>query len=371
MKQRIASVDGWRIIAAMGVLYAHSWTIMNHPSLHVAGIDIMQVLNLWGYGVHLFFVISGFCFFLVLSKQPTYDLRTAVGFWKKRWLRIAPAFYVAAIVYAIARYSTFPPGTVGYRLFFNFIFLQNLGPNYGIEAIFWSLAVEWHFYLLLPFIFLLIRRIGVVGVVISILAIQVVLNLLHYKGLLKPGDDWNYTIFCNIGVFAWGILLAYLYTNRLGGAFFSKPLSVMVGLAFAYLGKFLFYSGFVTKMGSLGFVFQTIGPLVMTLGFASMIFSCLESKTLSTIWGNKIFSALGRVSYSFYLWHAFLLELIYQFFGHYLPQTGAGVFLLMGIVLCVLLPVSFLSYRLFESFYFNRQTSAKKLANQLDNAAAR
>jgi peptidoglycan/LPS O-acetylase OafA/YrhL len=362
MKERIGSIDGWRMVAAMGVLYAHTWALLNFPALTIGGFNLMQFLDLWGNGVHLFFVISGFCFYLVLSRQNTYDLAAAMGFWKKRWLRIAPAFYVACTIYAFAHYSDFAPN-IGWRLFCNYIFLQNTVPNTIIEAIFWSLAVEWHFYLLLPFIFLLIKRIGVVGVVVALIAVQMVLNLFHYKGLLMPGDGWYYTIFCNIGHFAWGILMAYLFTNRLGTVFFSKPVSVLAGFTIAYLGKALFFSSFVAKMGALGFVFKTIGPLVMSLGFAGMILSCLENKTLSAIMGNKYFSMLGRVSYSFYLWHFYMLEIVWQLCHSLIPRTAGGVGMVMLLVLCVLIPVSFISYRWFESFYFRFQAK-EKLANQ-------
>lgn len=362
MQQRIGSIDGWRMIAAMGVLYTHTWTTLGNPPLNIAGFNLMQFFNLWGAGVHLFFVISGFCFFLVLSKKPTLDLRAAGEFWKKRWLRIAPAFYVACTVYAFGHYSWFS-GNIGYRLFFNFIFLQNMVPNAMINAIYWSLAVEWHFYLLLPLVFLFIRKWGVIGVVTLILAVHLTLNLLHYKGLLMPGDGWYYTIFGNIGHFAWGILLAYLFSKRIGAVFFSKAVSILAGFVIAYAGKMFFFSVVVAKAGRAGFIFQTIGPLIMTLGFACMIYSCLENQTLSAIWGNRVFSTLGRISYSFYLWHVYVLEIMYNLLKDVIPRTGPGVFTLMLISLCIIIPVSFISYRLFESFYFRSQPGAK-LANQ-------
>ncbi|MDO6434138.1 acyltransferase [Flavitalea sp. BT771] len=354
MNKRIGSIDGWRIIAAMGVLYAHTWSAFNTPAFKVGGIDVMQILNLWGSGVHLFFVISGFCFYLVLSKQETYNFQTAIAFWKKRWLRIAPAFYVACTIFALAHYAWFPHN-LPYRLFFNFIFLQNHIPNAEIEGIFWSLAVEWHFYLLLPLIFVQINRIGILRTVGLLFGIHLFLNLLHYKGIFMPGDAWWYTIFCNIGHFGWGILMGYFFATQKKVPFFSNWWSIFAGFVIAYTGKLFFYSGFVARMHSAGFIFQSIGPLLMTMGFACMIYSCLENNTLSRIWGNRYFAGLGRISYSFYLWHNFMLEIIFTHFGKYMPQNAAGVFLTILLVLVVLIPVSFISYKLFESFYFRRQ----------------
>lgn len=364
---RIDSIDGWRILAAVGVLYGHTWMLLKLPSLVVGGVDLMQVFYLWGYGVHLFFVISGLCFYLVLSRQPAYDLRMAVKFWKKRWLRIAPAFYVACVVYGVVNYTRLHDG-FAYRLFFNFVFLQDHVPGARIEGIFWSLAVEWHFYLLLPLIFMLIHRIGVPRTAVSILCVHLVLNLWHYKfhypykEIPFKADSWWFTTYCNIGHFAWGILVGWLYTTRKLVRFFSRWWSLLAGLLLAYTGRIFIYSQALVLEGSARYIFQATGPLLMTMGFASMIFSCLENEALSRIWGNRVLANLGRVSYSFYLWHALILGGVYEIFKDHLPGTAAGTFALMGITLVILIPVSYLSYHLLESFYFRRtgQISAER-----------
>ena len=121
MNKRIESIDGWRAVAALGVLYTHVWATLSFPVLNVGGVDVFRLLNLWGNGVQLFFVISGFCFYLVLEKQQQYDFKTAFAFWKKRWLRIAPAFYTACIVLAFV-HGTGSISDLLYKLFFNFIF---------------------------------------------------------------------------------------------------------------------------------------------------------------------------------------------------------------------------------------------------------
>jgi len=364
---RIDSIDGWRILAAVGVLFGHTWFLFNDPSWVVAGVDLMKVFYLWGYGVHLFFVISGLCFYLVLSRQPVFDWRAAAEFWKKRWLRIAPTFYVACMVYGWVNYSQFQHDLI-YRLFFNFIFLQDHVPNTRIEGIFWSLAVEWHFYLLLPLIFLLIIRIGVPRTVVSILCLHMLLNLWHYKfhypykEIPFKADSWWFTTYCNLGHFAWGILVGWLYTTRKLVRFFSRWWSLLVGLALAYAGRIFIYSQALVLEGSERYIFQATGPLLMTMGFACMIFSCLENEALSRIWGNRVLASLGKISYSFYLWHALVLEIVYRAFKDHLPWTAAGVFTLMAAALAILIPFSYLSFRLLESIYFSGtlQISARR-----------
>jgi peptidoglycan/LPS O-acetylase OafA/YrhL len=184
------------------------------------------------------------------------------------------------------------------------------------------------------------------------LVIHIVLNLLHYKRLLLPGDAWDYTIFANLGHFAWGIGLGYLYAERKQFAFFTHPLSIVAGLVIAYAGKMLFYSHVVSALHGAGFIAETIGPLMMTMGFACMIYSTLSSITLSKIFGARYIAALGTITYSFYLWYNFILLLVYTQVGAHIPKTALGLTLLLLLVLIILIPVSLLSYRLFESFYF-------------------
>lgn len=366
MDSRIRSIDGWRAIAALGVLYTHVWVTLGLPSLSVAGVEVMHFLNLWGNGVQLFFVISGFCFYLVLKKYEKYDLQTIIYFWRKRWLRIAPAFYTICIFLAFIHYGPFNFNTF-YKLFLNFIFLQNHLQEATIDATFWSLAVEWHFYLLLPVVFIAINRFDVKKVIVAIIISCFFLNVLHFAGFFLPGPGWGYLIFTNIGHFAWGILLGFIYKNHILFSFLTNTYSLLAGLIVAYIGKFLF-SSLVLKHCSplLAILFESTGPLVMTFGFGMMIYTTLFNPFSSGLIGNKVLSIIGEISYSFYLWHSSIIFFLYHNFHEYIPATAAGVFLFMALTLLILLPISYITYTLLESFYFKRRAS-KLVAKPANN----
>lgn len=354
MNKRIESIDGWRAIAALGVLYTHVWATLSFPVLNIGGIDLLRFLNLWGNGVQLFFVISGFCFYLVLEKQQQYNLRTALAFWKKRWLRIAPAFYTICVIVALVHHSR-SAGDILYKLFFNFIFLHNHVKGAEVDAIFWSLAVEWHFYLLLPLIFIVINRAGIIQTISALIVLCFVLNILHYSGLFYPGDQWWYSIFNNIGHFAWGILTGYLFRKNILFGFLTRNYSLVWGLLFAYTGKTLFSSAMLARFPAYAVFLQSAGPLVMTFGFACMIYTSLMNELSFSVIGNKFFSWIGKISYSFYLLHAVVLGQVYLLVRPYLANSPLAVGVLMITTLLVLLPVSYLSYTLLESFYFKRK----------------
>lgn len=353
MSRRISCIDGWRAIAALGVLFTHTLGILNHPPLYLGSIDLFLVLNIWGNGVHLFFIISGFCFLLVMSKNNDYSLKALLGFWKKRWLRIAPAFYVACVVYGLHRYGSFSRELL-LSLFANFIFLQTYIPGTGIAALFWSLSVEWLFYIMLPPIFILIKSFGYIPIIVGMLIVGFLLNLVHYCGYIYAGDfGWYYTIFANFEHFGWGMLLGFIFKQEfLSRSFLSGITGFFFGLLVSYIGKILFYSAFVKYMGKWGFIFESAGPLIMTLGFSIMILSSLRNSLINKIFSNGVLVFLGRISYSFYLWHMLVLELCFQYFRQYIPMSPFGIVTLLIITIIFLIPISYISYNLIESFYF-------------------
>jgi peptidoglycan/LPS O-acetylase OafA/YrhL len=63
---------------------------------------------------------------------------------------------------------------------------------------------------------------------------------------------------------------------------------------------------------------------------------------------------MGRISYSFYLWHVLLLTYIHYYTINLFPQNGMGIFCLFTTTTVVLLPISYLSYKLLEEFYFKK-----------------
>ena len=107
-EKRILPVDGLRAIAVMGVIWAHLWSFgFGAPALPLGRlgpltIDLNRLMSFWGTGVDLFFVISGLCMHLVYTSKPdALQIDRLVAFVKKRWLRIAPAYYAAVVACAI------------------------------------------------------------------------------------------------------------------------------------------------------------------------------------------------------------------------------------------------------------------------------
>lgn len=350
---RIAAIDGWRALAALGVLWTHCWAATNLRSIEFAGIDIFKLINIVGNGVHLFFVISGFCMYLVLKKYNKIDIKIFLQFLKKRWIRIAPAFYFAALV--IGTINLFSKGEeLIPRLIYNFLFLQNQFSASTISAPFWSLAVEWHFYILLPLIWLIGKKSGFVKCFFLFGGLSVLMNLLHYSGSLLPNIGWWYLLPGNLIHFMWGILLAnIIYQDRMP-AWLENGYNIIPAFILANFGKMLFSKQAIKLAGKYDWLPLSIGPGIMTLGFSWLIYISLKNFRFGKIIGNSPLSALGRISYSFYLWHAFILEGIANFLNGRPGFKQLNAPLLFVITLIILIPVSYISYLIFEKFYFNK-----------------
>jgi peptidoglycan/LPS O-acetylase OafA/YrhL len=101
-------------------------------------------------GVELFFVLSGFLIGKIMINNilecPT--LENLLVFYKRRWFRTLPLYYLMVVVLAIAG-KPFD--------WSNIFFLQNFDSSHlGFFPVSWSLSIEEWFYLLVPLMYLVI-----------------------------------------------------------------------------------------------------------------------------------------------------------------------------------------------------------------------
>ena len=154
----IPSLDGIRAIAFLIVFISH------------AGLGKMIP---GGFGVTIFFFLSGYLITTQLRREyERSDKIDFKNFYMRRVLRIWPPFYLVLFL-AIGvsdlvghhSGSTFQQLQVFLTQFFHFsnyynVEFGNQGMALGTE-IYWSLAVEEHFYLLFPLLYVLLLRLGI------------------------------------------------------------------------------------------------------------------------------------------------------------------------------------------------------------------
>ncbi|MBX5450976.1 MAG: acyltransferase [Thermogemmatispora sp.] len=392
----IPMLDGVRALACLAVLVFHvNWTTYHQHLWQPLHQPLVSSFLLVGStGVTLFFILSGFLLFLpyvgaLLSEERPWP--SVRRFYLRRALRIWPAYYVSLfILITLWQPQYWQPAHWRELLLFVTFFMDSTPETFRkINGPYWTLAIEWQFYLLLPLlslgIFLLLRRLPqrrrfplICAVLVLVIAYALLVR--HWGDYyvdhpvaslpLVPRAVLNVMLFFVYGMagkfledFAIGMLIATCYTYGC----LVKPTSGLIGglrrgsLALWTLGLALFGAMALWHLNHDVGAFPWLGgllPLYDTLsefGFALAYGSCLTGllfgpSLLRSFFSWRYLRWIGLVSYSLYIWH---LPLIAYFSTHIQPWlSGLNHWLIYGCywlwVGVTVLPLAFLSYLLVE-----------------------
>lgn len=149
---RLPSLDGIRALSILAVLFGHLAGTRNAYQLR----PFMGILGV--LGVRVFFILSGFLItFLLLGERQRTGAISLRGFYRRRMLRIFPAFYAYLLAIAILKAAGFlhlPWSDLAISAGF-LTDLRQTGWNVGH---FWSLSTEEQFYLVWPALLLFAGR---------------------------------------------------------------------------------------------------------------------------------------------------------------------------------------------------------------------
>ena len=288
---RLSALDGLRGFAVLVVLFDHT--------LHIpAG----------GYlGVDVFFVLSGFLIssqlFAEVQRTGTLDLR---HFFLKRCRRLLPAFFAMCALYWIIDFcflkSTRAPDffRLSSLLFTSNIHLAKGSNPYPLLNHTWTLAVEWQFYLVWPFVVVLLAKLGFrkIGVFSLVLAGILAVWWLRYRGDAFIRYD---------GVLI-GASLALALAAAPGSRGHTLKTHGNVPLVFAACALLLLALIFKpTLIGHrLGITAAPLlaGALIlMAVSFANWLSAFLLE--------NRVLAWFGKISYGLYLYHFPIAALMY------------------------------------------------------------
>jgi peptidoglycan/LPS O-acetylase OafA/YrhL len=287
-----------RFVAVLLVLGRHLGKLPDAPIARPAFVAWQR--GGW-IGVDLFFVLSGFLVSGLLFADFIRNGRISFGrFWVRRAWKIYPPF-LALILYTVVHARTSGVGYTRAHLATELLFLQSYFE--GLWPHTWSLSVEEHFYMLLPFaLALVLRRASRLKTVIASLvvvavvecAIRVLAATRHpysnlgslYPSYLRMDSLWS------------GVGISYFYHfHRDRFVDLLKPWAP----ALAGIGVLLLFPAFVCDLPSTSFIY-TYGLTVNYIGSGMLLIAVLLSG-VGAAYGARLFAPLGRFSYSIYLWH--------------------------------------------------------------------
>ena len=354
----IKPIEFLRSFAALGVVWIHVWIYFQNTALQIAGLDIYKVVSFVGNGVDFFFVISGFLMYLALQNKQ-FAFSTYTHFIKKRFFRIAPLYYLSILVYFFVLNALNQSSISWKDMLIDALFLNNhFGVN--IAYTYWSLAVEWLFYLIIPFLFYFddFKKRFYTFLLLSLISL---LRLVQV--------EWNSELFLTPNMpiplfieFGWGILVGMIMTQPdLKDKFRIKQswLNLLIGLLILYFGRVLRLTEVVEMSGQFSIIFKVLSGPVMTFGFAFIMLMLINSRGIFTNFiENNFFQFLGKLSYGIYIWHVLVLSFLHFFFE---PNAGPYIMLIAFIsVTSISTALAYITYQLVEKPYFNSSLSNKR-----------
>ncbi|MEK0450589.1 MAG: hypothetical protein RL088_2857 [Verrucomicrobiota bacterium] len=337
---KFSPLDGLRGIAVLVVFLSHSsgfrqrltpWT-----SFHGTG----------HLGVYLFFVLSGFLltWSLLAARRINFT-----GFYMRRFFRIAPLFYlIVTAVFAVQLWS----GKVD---LFNLHvkegwtgFWQHLAFYRG-DSVFWTIAAEFEFYVILPFLVAALARGGakiavlyaLVAAFIGVWYILIEFGKVDPRYSLKVANIVHHSQY--LDVFLLGIIAAWIF-QRPGFAENSGSARTLHTAASAAFVIILLVSLVLVAENFFGFgrfwrneqswwkaleAPAKFGPqswsLLYGAGFAIVALAALSgSRFLAALCNLRVLRLIGVTGFSWYMIHFPILRLVNSLFG-FLPTAGGNV----------------------------------------------
>ncbi len=354
-KGHLPVLDGLRGLAILLVLLNHVTLYTPWPS---GWPPLLAQIGLFGWaGVQLFFILSGFLIFLpyagaLVRQTPWPD---PLAFYRRRARRILPVYFAFLVAVGLPltlaghlHAARLPAAIVTALLLHN---MDTAATNLvsQLNAPLWTLAIEWQFYLILPWLARGFARLGagrpgrlwrplalVVAFGFSASVLAAVVR--HASGQIQPEDApgaVGLVVRLLYGVrgryleeFALGMGLAILYVayvaviepgriavqwrRRVVGACL---IAAGIGLPLCHLwaraaGQYDLGADW-TRFGVAGWMWALAGQWVVAVCFCLLLAAGLLSRgTLARALAVAPLRWLGTISYSVYVWHLWVFRLI-------------------------------------------------------------
>ncbi len=275
--------------------------------------SFLSWLNLGSFGVVLFFALSGCTLFI--SNENKISLLKLKKFYLKRFFRIWPAFFISLIFYMVFReiFQLMYIKPQGYwveqQFLSNYTFVDifeyitfsfNFNGTVGLfNNAYWSLPVEFQYYLFFPVMVFLLNKFGGWGVFYFAVAIYLLPRLNVFP-------ESSLSVFTLAYSFIGGVFIGWFYKRH---PLFSINLKLGT---FAILSCFVLVSlveNSALKLPDYIFIsnkWNWFSILSLVTVFTTL-FTPIKITYLSLV---KFLSHYGLVSYSTYLYHNLILGIL-------------------------------------------------------------
>lgn len=365
----LPALDGLRGVAVLMVLIGHlyqkSFLVDAFP---LTALCLGRIVGFGGYGVELFFVLSGFLITGILL-DTKHKRNSTINFYARRILRIFPLYYgaLAIVLFAVPHFASLDDGArlILSRQVWLWTYLANWpgvyvwdDSNVFLLGHFWSLCVEEHFYILWPVGVLLLSRRNLFCLCVAILALGLLSRC--QTSLLGASElsIWAWPTFQKIDGLAVGAMIAIaLRTPQLHrfipiGRLFTTWLFALAAacLTIMWLPRRLNYP-----------VIGVFAETVVVMFFGALLLFVLRAQSNATCYKLMTFvglSAFGKYSYGLYVIHGILRPWFAAVFDMtHLPQHSILPFCYLVVYYLITIGISFLlaylSFHLYEKHWLS------------------
>lgn len=343
---QIDALDGLRGFAALLVVFSHT----SNEGMHI--IPFLDFRGTGKCGVYLFFLLSSFLLSIpLLHKHDKLFTAPVLGnYWLRRFLRIYPlytAYLLAALVstWMIAKYLGIPNTGVPYvirpdEFWRNFLLLETKGVT-------WSIAVEFKFYFILPFLVLIFHKARSVGIAVATLAWLITVAICMWIWPQSEVGKNDVRLGYYMPIFLAGTYLAIVHLEMVSNP--DGKFATRIRKACAILAPLSAVALIIvapTIMDTLTGSRQISSYYQKNFAFHAVCWSLIVMGAIHHVgWIQRFFNlrflrSCGALSFSLYLFHMPLISM--------LKRTDWNSTLCGWIVLIVTLITSFISFRILE-----------------------
>lgn len=320
-------LDGLRAIAALSVVVHHVGAATGNYEREFFG----PLAGHMDIGVTVFFLLSGFLLYrpFVLAHLEDRPMANVRRFYRRRALRIVPAYWFALtvfiVVFGTVKVHSFAEGLAFYT--FTQIYFRDWALSGMVQA--WTLCVEVSFYLFLPLLAMAIRKLAIprarrlrfeltLVAVLFMVGWTVKIVLLWHPIAQGPAELW---LPAQLDLFALGMGLAVVsaakewsgweprWTVRVGAV--PGVCWILAGLTFVVGSEVVGNARDLlvfTKSQTLGkAVYYALAALLLLL---PAVFGPQDRSVVRRFLRAEVMAWLGLVSYGIYLWHKDIIDLL-------------------------------------------------------------
>lgn len=367
-------IDGLRALTALYVVLHHEWReIWLYENGHFPP-DVLRYLGGWlnygRFGVSAFIVISGFCLMLPVVRHHG-RLPVSVRQWLlRRGWRILPPYYAVLGVSLLLDVTLIskPTGADwdgclpvnGLNIISHLLLYQDVYGPTRINHALWSIATEWHIYFLFPLLLLLWNQVGPRNTTVLAAVVSYGVYLLLHTVGIEPA--WFGVVPQYVALFVFGMFAATIVASQE-----SRWARLREGMRWDIVAAIAFTVVCAYEVLSHGYEW-VYGDYPMGIGVASLLIACAQvtrGRRLRRLLATKPLRVIGSFSYSLYLIHAPLIQIIWQYAIHPLHYSDPITFALLVLIgTPLIVGTAYLFFRVFERpFLYSRRPVASVMAS--------